>query len=339
MRTNILSTSILALGVAFTLACGTPSDQAQSPGGEPAPPPVETFKITTLTWVGYAPIYLAQEKGFFEGIEVDIKRIDDTAARRAALTSGNTHASVDIVDSFTNAAAAGLPAKVVLKLDDSMGGDGIVAKNDIGSIAELEGRSVAYPEGQPSHFFLLALLEQAGIAPGDIESKPMEADQAGAAFVSGSVDAAVTWEPWLTKASSLPDGKVLTTSRETPGLIVDVFTVRSDYLEAHPDVVEAFAKGWFQAVEFYRSNPTEAIPIMAKALDLEQAEFEQMVKGVQYSDLASNKAFFSAPAEGPSPFHQLVTKASDIWFREGVITTAVQPAAIDGSQTVMSLQP
>ena len=31
-----------------------------------------------------SPIYLAQEKGFFEGIKVDIKRIDDTAARRAA---------------------------------------------------------------------------------------------------------------------------------------------------------------------------------------------------------------------------------------------------------------
>jgi NitT/TauT family transport system substrate-binding protein len=34
----------------------------------------------------------------------------------------------------------------------------------------------------------------------DIQSIQMEQDKAGAAFVAHKVDAAVTWEPWLTRA-------------------------------------------------------------------------------------------------------------------------------------------
>jgi NitT/TauT family transport system substrate-binding protein len=299
----------------------------------------KTFRVATLTWVGYAPIYLAKEKGFFEGIDVEPVLIEDTSSRRAALTSGDVVASTDIVDSFTNALAAGVPAKVVLKLDDSMGGDGIVVKKQIGSIKDLRGRTVAYPDGQPSHFFLLKLLEDAGLTSKDIKASPMEsADQAGAAFVSGSVDAAVTWEPFLSKAGALPNGKILTTSREQPGLIVDIFTVRNDYLEQNPDVVKAFIKGWFKAIEYWKQNPADADRIMAKAMKLDRGEFEKMIKGIRYSDLAENHGFFGPSAGGSSKFIQLATLANKLWTREGVIKNPVDPIKADGSRIVLSMR-
>lgn len=297
------------------------------------------FRVATLVWVGYAPIHLAEEKGFFNrhGVEVRLQRIDDTSARRAALSSGSVDASVDIVDSFANGAAQGIPAKVVLQLDDSMGGDGIVVRNGIDSIAELEGKTVAFPPGQPSHFFLLSLLDDADLTTADLDVRPMEADQAGAAFVSKRVDAAVTWEPWLTRAADLPHGRVLVTSREKPGLIVDVFTVRSDYLERHPEVVRSFMKGWFDAVDFWRENPEEANSIMAEALDLEPELFERMIAGVRYSDLARNREFFERDGEGRSEFRELLSRAGEIWRREGVIDHSPDSAAVDGSDLVLNL--
>jgi NitT/TauT family transport system substrate-binding protein len=255
------------------------------------------------------------------------------------MISGQVQGSIDIVDSFTNAAAAGLPAKVVLKLDDSMGGDGIVVKKEISSIADLKGRTVAYPEGQPSHFFLLALLKEAGMGIDDIESRPMEADQAGAAFVSGGVDAAVTWEPWLTKASALPHGKILTTSREKPGLIADVFTVRRDYLAENPDVVEAFIRGWFRAVEYWKENPDDANRIMANAMGLSREEFEQMIVGVRYSDLEANRDFFQTDADGSSEFRRMIERASEIWQEEGIIERPADPAGVDGAAIVLGMEP
>ncbi|HWW63003.1 MAG TPA: ABC transporter substrate-binding protein, partial [Thermoanaerobaculia bacterium] len=253
---------------AGTTDASTSSQRTTSGGGAP-----KNFRIATLTWVGYAPIYLAKEKGFFEGISVEPVLIEDTSSRRAALTSGDVVASTDIVDSFTNALAAGVPAKAVLKLDDSMGGDGIVVKKQIASVKDLRGKTIAYPDGQPSHFFLLKLLGDAGLKRQDIKASPMEsADQAGAAFVSGSVDAAVTWEPFLSQAAALPNGKILTTSREEPGLIVDIFIVRNDYLQKNPDVVKAFIQGWFKAIDYWKTNPQDANRIMAGAMKLSQGE-------------------------------------------------------------------
>lgn len=327
-------TALLVLSL-LSLACGGAGGESKV-GNEAQ---VKTFRVATLTWVGYAPIYLAQEKGFFEGVKVELEKIEDTPARRAALASGSVHGSVDILDSFTNGAAAGLPASVVLKLDDSMGGDGVVVRKSVGSIRDLRGKTVAYPPGLPSHFFLLALLDDAGMKISDVESRPMEADQAGAAFVSGSVDAAVTWEPWLTKASALPDGKILTTSRETPGLIVDVFTVRNDFLSEHPEVVRAFVQGWFKALDFWQTNPQEAIPILAKSMGLSDAELTQMAAGVRYADLANNREFFTVPSGGESSFAATVNRANLIWGREGLIAAPVDPKKIDGSAIVLSLQP
>ena len=326
-----LSLSLVVMWVALSLvACQRTADGEQG---------LTKMRLAVFVWVGYAPIYLADEMGFFaeRGLDVEIRRIEDTAARRAALTSGNLDGSVDIVDSFANAAAAGMPAKVVLKLDDSMGGDGILVRREFETIRDLAGKRVAYPEGQPSHFFLLALLEDAGMSISDIQSRPMEADQAGAAFIARSVDAAVTWEPWLTKAASLPHGRILTTSRETPGLIADVFTVHSRYLEENPEAVRAFSGGWLEAIDYWRSSPETANTIMAEALGLERTEFEQMVAGIHYSGREENRDFFVASESGMSPFQALMTRANSIWQQAGVIEEPVDPRGVDGSQMVLEL--
>ena len=52
------------------------------------------LKIGLVTWVGYTPFYVAQEKGFFRknGIEVELIRIEDVGVRRQAIASGRIDA-------------------------------------------------------------------------------------------------------------------------------------------------------------------------------------------------------------------------------------------------------
>jgi NitT/TauT family transport system substrate-binding protein len=335
MHTSRFSQILLLVLTVVASGCGGGAGRTAGAGSDGR----KTFNVATLTWVGYGPLYLAKEKGFFKGIDVSLRKIEDTAARRAALTTGDVQGSVDIVDSFANAFAAGVPARVVLRVDDSMGGDGIVVKKEITRVGDLKGRTVAYPPGQPSHFLLLTLLDEAGLTIKDVQSCPMEADQAGAAFFAGGVDAAVTWEPWLTKASKMTNARVLFTSREAPGLIVDVFTVRADYLEKNPEVVQAFLRGWFAAVDYWRANPEESDRIMAKALGLDPKDFKHMISGIRYADLEGNRAFFSRDSDGESPFTKLMGRANRIWSREGLIARPRDPKSADGSALVLGLKP
>jgi NitT/TauT family transport system substrate-binding protein len=324
----VLAGGAIFLAVTFVPGCGR-KNGADS----------KKMKVAIFNFPGYMPIRLAEKKQFFDGVDVEIVKIEDTTARRAALSSGSVDGSVDIVDSFICGRASGIPATVVLKIDDSMGADGIVSKKEIKSIRDLRSKSVAFAKDQPSHFFLVALLEREGMTMRDIVAKPMSnADEAGTAFLSDQVDAAVTWEPYLTKAKGKPNGHILASSKETPGLIVDVFTVHENYLKDKPDNVTAFLKGWFKAVEFWKENPAEANKIMAEAMDVSVDEFVEQVSGLKYGDLAENRLFFRKGADGLSPFLRLVGQANKVWIQEGVIKAPVDPASIDSSSHVLGIQ-
>ena len=68
-------------------------------------------------------------------------------------------------------------------------------------------------------------LEKAGLTEKDIQLVNMNPDDAGAAFAAGKIDVAVTWEPWITKASGDKKGHVIFSSKETPNLILDVLAI------------------------------------------------------------------------------------------------------------------
>src|SRR5207248_702693 len=127
------------------------------------------------------------------------------------------------LDNVIIAQSNGLAMVVVGESDFSYGGDGIIATKNIKSIADLKGKRVACPEGLPSHFFLLHLLKQNNLGPKDIELVPADdGGQAATMFASGRVDAAVTWDPWISQADKKTEGKghVLITTRDAPGLIL-----------------------------------------------------------------------------------------------------------------------
>jgi NitT/TauT family transport system substrate-binding protein len=110
----------------------------------------EPLRIRYSIWVGYGPLFVAAEKGFFakEGVEVELIRIEDDTATLAALFAGQ----IDALATATQVTVASNEPDeealaCVLMLDDSRGGDGILATNDIQTIADLKGRSVAFGTG------------------------------------------------------------------------------------------------------------------------------------------------------------------------------------------------
>ena len=60
----------------------------------------EPIKLGMSTWLGYAPLYLAKEKGFFQkrGIEVEIVVIESPADRRVAFAADKIQGFATTVD-------------------------------------------------------------------------------------------------------------------------------------------------------------------------------------------------------------------------------------------------
>jgi NitT/TauT family transport system substrate-binding protein len=317
---KILRGSFLILILSLVLtSCWTPGPTP--PVNTNNNPPAKAFVIAIPTYPGFGIPYLAENKGFFKGMNVQLVRMDDSAAINAGMERGDIDACFTSVDSFVLLAAANIRAKAVLMSDESKGADGIVVKKNIKDLAGLKGKKVAANLGWPGHFFLLYNLKKAGISFNDVKITNLDADKAGAAFVSGTLDAAVTWEPWLSKATSAGNGTILVSTATLPGVILDVMVVRDDSLTNKQAEVQAFVNGYYQALQAYNQDKAGASAIMANALGLKPEDFTAMAQGFRFIEAAEANTLLASNGSVSSLFQS----ASDIWAEAKVIDRPVQP--------------
>jgi NitT/TauT family transport system substrate-binding protein len=103
-------------------------------------------------------------------------------------------------------------------------------------------------------------LKKHNLGPGDIKLVPADdGGQAAFLFISGRVDAAVTWDPWISQAGKLTKGHVLVTTKDEPGLILGIVAANKNLILQRADRIKRTLKAWFKAVEYCRKYPDEAI--------------------------------------------------------------------------------
>ena len=285
-------------------------------------------KVAHATWVGYGPLYIAKELGYFDKVDLDVDLviIEDEAQYAAALASGNIDGLGNVLDREVIHYAKGTPEVVIFGMDESTGGDGVVASGEIKTVADLKGKTVGLDKSSTSYFFFLSILAKNGVDEKDVNITEMGASDAGAAFVAGRIDAAVTWEPWLANSGQREGGHVLVSSREMPKTIVDVFVLNADYVKAHPEVPAKLTRCWNKAVAWYGQNPDKGNEIMAKAMGLETQEMADMASGVTFIGQDGNKAFFDKAET--NNIYEVADRAISFWKSKGIITSDVNVDAL-----------
>jgi NitT/TauT family transport system substrate-binding protein len=277
----------------------------------------DTFEIVHTTWVGYGPLYLAQDLGYFkdEGVDVKLTTIEDKTLQMAAVMSGQVAGALGTVDEFLLYMNKDVCLKYVFALDESSGGDGIIVSKGIDKLEDLKGKQVAFNEGSVSQFWFNVVLKNHGMKQEDVEMVNMTPDDAAAALMAGRVPAAVTWEPHLTEARNTEGTKVLVDSSTTPGVITDVMAVTCDVAKKRADDIKKIIRAWNRAVDYQKANPKKADEIMAKGVGgwlSDPAAFAESEKGVKYFDKATNAAYFGTP-DKPGTLYGIVQYAIDIW--------------------------
>ena len=316
----------LAMLIASVLLPGVAAAQStpEAASGEPV-----TLRLAVSSWVGYGPLWLAEERGYFdeEGVSVELNLIEVSADRITAMQADRLDASATTVDTWTLFAAQGADLVQVLATDESTGGDGIVAKQEIAAIADLAGRTIAVQSASTSQFLLANALDEAGLSLDDVTLLDMSSGDAGAAFVAGQVDAAVTWQPWLANARETDFGHLLLDTTETPGLIVDTVAFRPQFVAENPEAVAAFVRGYYRAVEEIEANPDEANAIMAESISMETEDFVATLADLTLWGAEENQAYFGT-AEEPGPIAALVQQAGEFYEGIGVTDNVPDPATI-----------
>ena len=283
-----------------------------------------TIHISSSTWTGYAVIYLANAKGTWKshGLDVSFKTVEDPGDRFIALAAGRLEGIATTVDTFARQQSNGVAALEVFPIDASVGGDGILASNAIQAVSDLKGKTIAVNQGSVSEFFLAQVLQKNGLSLKDVKEQNMKSGEAGAAFVAGRVDVAVTWEPWLTKAKARKDGHVLVSSKLYPDLIMDSFGFRKDFVQKYPDTVKEFMKAYYDAYNLLTQNQADSLKVIGDAVGETADDVKADLTTIAMYDLSTGKQIMGT-SSSHGKIYDTVKAAADFWKAQGSIDAVV----------------
>jgi len=292
-------------------------------------------------WAGWAPIFYANggtdpnPNSLFAkkyGFKVAIKIIDSPSASINAFAAGDVHVTawtLDMIPLFyeqLKADSRALP-RAFLQVDWSNGGDGLVVREAIKSVADLRGKKVALAQHSPSHYLLLNLLINSGLQPSDVDFKFTEdAFQAAAAFSADrSLAGCVSWAPDIYKLSEVRGNKLLVSTATANKLISDVMFARADFVRDNPKIVDGLVRGFFDAADELKNeaNKKKAAALMGKAYGLPADEAVNMLGDAHTTNYAENRDFFMNQ-NNPTNFERYWETASTLYMKLGSIASTVR---------------
>lgn len=284
----------------------------------------EKITLTHDLWVGYAPIFVALDKGFFTeaGLEVEARTTMTPAESLVPLMSGAADIAVSTLDSVIAANEKRPGAlKIIALIDSSNGADAMIAQPSITSIKMLAGKEIGVAIGQASHLLALKALESVGMSAADVKFTDMDPGVAGGAFLADKLDACVTWEPWITKAKSKGNANILYSTSDLPDTIINAVVVAAETAEKKPGYVADFLTGLGRGFDFASTQPAETAEITGRTLEQSKDEVLEMMSKDKLIDLSRSKELMGTAA-APGPIYQTAEIIAKFLKDNGVISNA-----------------
>jgi NitT/TauT family transport system substrate-binding protein len=296
-----------------------------------------TVRFAINVWAGWSPIIYANN-GFKPGklwqapggkdFKVELVLIDDPIAMRDAYAAGNLHigwATLDMLPLFLEGLRKDtrVMPRVFQQVDWSNGGDGIVVRDAIKSIADLRGKTIALAQNSPSHFFVLNALINGGVQPAEVDFKfTQDAFQAAAAFNADKrLAGVVSWAPDIYNLEKVKGNRLLVTTSTANKLIADVWFARADFAKDNPDIIEGLARGIFDAMEDLKEQGTKqkVAKLMATGYSIPESDALNMLGDAHSTNYAENRDFF-LNQNSPTNFERTWTTAYFLYKKINAVT-------------------
>jgi len=285
LRTVLITAVGLAFLFTFAYGCGKKKEQTKE---------TAEFNIGFDQWVGFAPFFLAKEKGYFGDLQVKTHNVSSQAEKREGLKSGKFQMICETMDMFQlDREAPDYAGKIVFGLDESSGGDGIAVVEEIKDAKDLRDKTIAVEPGSPAYFILLTLLDKEDMTLKDIHLEKMSSKEAAEAFAQGKVDAVGTYEPYLGQAlKGRQNARLLVSSEDLPERIVDVAIVNTKTLNKRAGDIRKIYEAWTKAVNDIKENHDESVAVMAKSYNIKPEDLSKALSGLRFLGIDENREAF-----------------------------------------------
>ncbi|MGK2911558.1 MAG: putative urea ABC transporter substrate-binding protein [Sphingobium sp.] len=315
-----------------------------SPSSNTAQEPRTEFNVGWSIYAGWMPWPYAQKTGIVKkwadkyGIKINVVQVNDYVESVNQYTAGKLDGvTVANMDALTIPAAGGKDTSAIIVGDYSNGNDGVMLKGG-DTLAAIKGRQVYLAELSVSHYLLARGLSSVKLALTDVKTVNTSDADIVSAFATPDVTAAVAWNPQLSVMKGTEGAKLVFSSADIPGEILDLMVVDTATLKANPNLGKALAGIWYETTALMQRQDAkgkEARATMAKLAGTTPDVFDsQLATTYLYADPKAAVAATSAPA-----LITTMTRVRDFSYSKGLFGQGAKSAdavgmAFPGNKTL-----
>jgi ABC-type nitrate/sulfonate/bicarbonate transport system substrate-binding protein len=231
-------------------------------------------------------VYIAEDQQYFSanGLKVTLKNYISGASAARGMLNGEVNISTASEFVVTNNAmqkenlfAFGSLSKYLNLY--------VVARTDkgINNVSDLVGKRIAVTVGTGNQFYLGRFLELNGIKLNQVTLVNVNFAQTPNALANGTVDAAITFQPYINEIQSLLSNKTVTWPAQADQFGYFEAICPKDWAATHPDLIIRFLKSLIQAQNFNLNHQNQAKDILAKDLNYTIPYVNSVWSDYQYS--------------------------------------------------------
>lgn len=230
-------------------------------------PPENRLQLAISRWTGYAPLVVAKHNGYLqsESMQVNLLLSDDKVTIERLLVSGDADGIGVSLPELLAYWAKGIPMKIVLPLDSAAGTEGIAVlpESSVKTLADLRGQRISVDQQGILKFVLARALKTADMNLQDVQLHELEASQVARELAGGTLEIGLTREPYLTSLVDRKQARLIYTSDELQGSIIDLLAITPKTIEKKAPVVQFLIEGLLKAQRFIAEQPERAIEIVS----------------------------------------------------------------------------
>jgi NitT/TauT family transport system substrate-binding protein len=295
---RVIAITGAALTVPVLLTACSPADIADEAGAASGESTSVTIQIDGAAVPYYAPLYEAEEQGYFDeaGLDVSFTYAEGSSILQN-VAAENVQFGFPNGDSAITAKANGVDVEVVHTTYQQ--GIGALLFNaetsGISSPADLAGKSIAVTDlGSPNYIQLQAILDSAGLTPEDATVTTVGSGAIVQALQNGEVDAIAfsRIRYYALEAAGFPVGQIL--SDEFLPSFGNILITSPSYREENPEVVKGFVEALDRGLEYVMEDPERSVTdVIAKYADTfsgQEATVTDVIENVFIPDLWTSPA-------------------------------------------------
>lgn len=288
--TKMLLTRRISLQVLAAASCGI----ALLACGGQSPRPLS---LAITDWPGYEYFYLASKKNLDlkSNLRLKVHQFSSLEDQRRAFVRGDVEAIATTLSesiAICRQSVSRCPV-IVLVLDESDGADQLIASSDFSSVAQLKGKRIGLERSDLGEYMAFRALQAADISFNQVKLVYAGPRKLIDLLGQNGVDAIVSYPPHIDFLKDPKKWKVLFSSSDIPGEIVDVLAV-SPALFRDQSVVQRLVDVWWSARELWQQDPAGSSAVMAKRQGITAEQFQAAQKWIAYPSRADQQSLLAA---------------------------------------------